>query len=122
MDEEEIEHNERDDEVFREFIEKLDVGARKLGLYVESARGQRMPLDTHVMAGGFDPIIRPFVTVTFMMGDEAFSDKVQNPQLYSDDAVLAQIEHATRASDADEIMRRYQNSGKLFERDWDEED
>ena len=109
---------ERDEKVFTDFIEKMEAFARDMGLYVVTAHGKRMPIDGRVMAG-FDPVDRPFVAATFIIGDEAFTDRVQNPQLYTDDAMLAQIEHATRASDAEELLRRYETTGKLFREDDD---
>jgi hypothetical protein len=108
---------EGDDEVIKDFIEKMEKFARELGLYLDSASGGRVPIPN---SGQFDDIVRPLVTAKFIIGDEAFTDKVQNPELHTMDATLVQIEHATAMSEAEEIMRRYQESGKLFRSDDDE--
>lgn len=113
------EQDERDYEVFTEFIEEMEKFGNTIGLYTIRANGKRHPLDDEVLAG-FDPVVRPFVAATFMLGDIAFSDEVQNPELYTVDATLAQIEHATHVSEAQEILSRYETTGKLFRSDEDD--
>lgn len=111
--------NERDQKVFAEFIETLENLARPLGLYLMQAHGHRQPLEQLVVAGT-DPVVRPFVSALFVLGEEAFSDRVQHPELYGDDAEIAKIEHATFESEAEEIMRRFAEEGKLFAEEDDE--
>lgn len=86
--------DEREEEVFRDFIDKMEEAARKLGLYLNRATGQRQPVDRMVPVGVSVPV-RPLVAATFTLGDEAFSDRVQHPERYTDDAMLAGIEEAT---------------------------
>lgn len=113
MDEMTPEEEAREEEVFRSFIERMDKFARGLGLYMQGANGSRRPLEESVLVGT-DPVRRPFVSASFLLGDEAFSDRVQHPERYSDDAEIRRIEHATVKAEAEEIMRRFAETGKLF--------
>lgn len=112
----EVDPNEADETVFTDFIEKMESTARALGLYLQTARGQRQPLEEFVLVGT-DPVVRPFVVAQFLLGDEAFSDRVQHPEKYSDEAVMKGMEHATYESEAERIMRRFAESGELFDAD-----
>lgn len=119
MDEMTPEEEAHDEEVFSTFIEGMEKFARSMGLYMQNATGTRRPIDPFVLAGT-DPVVRPFVTASFVLGDEAFSDRVQHPERYTDDAEIRKIEHATVKSEAEEIMRRFAESGRLFGEDDDE--
>lgn len=105
-------------EVFNEFISKMESWSRPFGLYLREAQGRRQPLEKYVLVGT-DPVKRPFVWAVFTLGDEAFTDRVQHPELYSDEAVLAQIEHATLQSDAERIMAKFLETGEVFDADSD---
>lgn len=96
--------------VISQWMDDMEGEARKLGLYAMRAEGERRQLDPHSPP-------RVVVAMVFLVGDEAFSDRVQNPERYSDEAVIGQIEHATYESEAEAIARRFAESGKLFEGD-----
>lgn len=115
-----VEEGDGDDKVFDEWIKDMESFSRSLGLYLQSANGARMAIEKHVLVGT-DPIVKPLVAATFIVGEEAWSDRVQHPELYSDTAVIATIEHATIMSEADMIRERFLKTGKLFEGD-DEDD
>lgn len=61
-------------------MEKLEETSRKMGLYPEQAHAMKMPDDSFVFV------------VEFLLGDVAFSDRVQNPQKYSTDTMVNTME------------------------------
>jgi hypothetical protein len=96
--------------VFMKWTEEFEAEARKLGLYLMNSDAKRTQLDPHSPP-------RPVVAMVFLIGDEAFSDRVQHPENYSDEKVMGEIEHATYESEAEAIARRYAESGGLFAED-----
>lgn len=61
-------------------FEKLEEASRKMGLYPERSQAMQMPDGE-------------FVLVTeFLLGDVAFSDRVQNPQKYSTNTMVNTME------------------------------
>ncbi len=114
--------DERDEggKVFEEFIREMETFARPLGLYLQTANGARMAIEKEVIVGT-DPIVKPLVAATFIVGDEAWSDRVQHPELHSDTAIIASIEHATHMSEAERIRERFLTTGKIFEDDDDDD-
>lgn len=102
-----------DEVVFTKWSDEFEGVARKLGLYLMSSTCERRQLDPHAPS-------RPIVSMVFLIGDEAFSERVQHPELYTDVAVMAEIEHATYESEAERIAARFAASGSLFEDDDDE--
>lgn len=111
-----LDEEDREDQVFRDFIEKMEKFARSLGLYMGGAYGRRRPMEEYVLEGT-DQRVMPFVSATFILGDEAFDDRVQHPERYTDDAVLGQIEHATLKLEAEDIMKKFLLTGKVFDDD-----
>lgn len=97
-----------DEVVFTKWSDEFEGVARKMGLYLMTSVSERRQLDPHSPP-------RPIVAMVFLIGDEAFSERVQHPELYSDVAVMAEIEHATYESEAERIARRFAESGALFE-------
>lgn len=102
-----------DDIVFHKFIEEMEEACRPLGLYLMSSSAGRREFDV----GGPS---RPLVGLKFIIGDEAFSDRVQHPEKYSDDAMLASMEHGIYEDDARQIAERFAK-GILFEGDEDDD-
>jgi hypothetical protein len=63
--------DEKDEELYRKLAEKLEAGARKIGLYVRD-----FGIATHNPA---DPDSPPVAIAAFLVGDVALSDRVQDP-------------------------------------------
>lgn len=99
-----------DEVVFTKWSDEMEDVARKMGLYLMSATCDRRQLDPHSPP-------RPIVAMVFLIGDEAFSERVQHPERFTDVAVMAEIEHATYESEAERIAARFAQSGALFEDD-----
>lgn len=112
---------ERDEKVFTDFIEGMESWARGLGLYLQHAQGRRHPLEAMALTGT-DPVVRPFVGAVFMLGEEAFSERVQHPEKYTDETMLKGMEHATLDAEAERIAQRFLETGKLFDGDDDEDE
>lgn len=110
------EEPDRDEVVFDAFVEKMETQCRSLGLYMKDANGGRRPIEQFVLPGT-DPLVRPFVAATFLLGDEAFSDRVQHPEKYTDDAILASIEHSTYKDEASRLVEEYKNKGVVLDGD-----
>jgi hypothetical protein len=102
-----------DTKPFEDFIEVMKGFADDLGLYLISATGKMQSLDTYVMPGN-DPVVKPFVYARFDIGEIAFSDRVQHPEKYTDEAMLAGIEQASLEEQARRIVQRYNETGELF--------
>lgn len=106
--------DERDGRVFQDFMEVMEAWARSMGLYLTEASAQRAPLESSV-SDVTDPVVRPWITARFVLGDEAFSDRVQHPEKYSDEAMLSGMEHATLEAEAERITQRFRETGELFD-------
>lgn len=95
-------------ELLAQFIESMTDAATCLGMYAVRSSGQRVTLDE------FSPP-RVYVGMKFTLGQEAWSDRVQHPELYSDETMLEGIEAATWRQEAERIRHRYEVEGKLFD-------
>lgn len=66
-----MDHDEKDDELYRNLAEKLEEAARKIGLYIRDfGIGTAHP---------GDPDAPPVAIAAFLIGDVALSDRVQDP-------------------------------------------
>jgi hypothetical protein len=110
----ETEDQDPQEKPFADFIEAMRSFANDLGLYMIDASGKMQTLDTYVMPGN-DPVVKPFVYARFDIGDIAFSDRVQHPERYTDEAMLAGIEQASYEEQARRIMQRFNETGEFFE-------
>lgn len=68
-------------------FEQIEDKARQMGLYYDSARAVMLPDGELVLM------------VDFILGDVAFSDRVQNPQRYSTDTLLRTMEKGQQDDD-----------------------
>lgn len=65
-------HDPKDEELYRHLAEQLEEGARKIGLYVRDfGVGTANPLD---------PDAPPVAVASFLIGDIALSDRIQDPE------------------------------------------
>lgn len=88
-------------------LDELEDDARKIGLYVDSAHVMPDPQGSGEMV----------FMVDFMLGDVAFSDRVQNPEQYGSDQILRGMEAGMQRSDFEEtrekMIESLKNGGSL---------
>lgn len=63
-------------EIFRAKADELEAAGRKVGLYIRDAGLTMIPMPH----GAPDMEINPAMVVNFTVGDQAWSDRIQNPE------------------------------------------
>lgn len=113
-----------EEEAIRAYVEKVKKAVEKFGLYMTWANGRREDVEGQLVMVGADqaphPNSRLTVRMIFDIGSQAFSEKVQNPEMYSDMAIIAQIEHATYEDAAARILEKFLTTGKVLDEGDDE--
>ena len=84
-------------EEFRERIEKFGDEARKVGLYLENMAGMQ-----HAHSEDEEP--QTIVAATFIVGEQAFSDRVLNPEKHEEDKTFRTL--TAGADPFDELRER----------------
>lgn len=108
------------EQAVRQCIERVSDVASRLGMHAIWANARLedddgVPVMATVGGGELDPSAKLMLRCIFVLGDEAFSDRVQHPERYTDAATIAEIEHATYKADAERILRRLAETGEILD-------
>jgi hypothetical protein len=107
-------------ELFRERADQVENAARKVGLYLQDAGMTMAPVPTDT---GFE--MQAVMVANFQVGDQAWSDRVQNWESYTTDAEFRKLAVQATGEKFEEMkaeMERKLREGKGIFEDPDEDD